>query len=234
MIVENLALAGLGLDGVGRLVEIGIDGGAELAARTLNPVLGIVDGLSILGTSGLVIPCSNQAYIATIRILLSGAREMGCDAAVLATGGRTHRAAQPFYPGLPESAFVRIGDFIREAIEHAAALGFTRIGVACMPGKLSKYAQGLAYTHAHVAALSMAELALTLEQDGMAPAVVQACRQNVTVRGFLDALDAPAQAAVLARWADRALALWAAWAPHCQFDLLLFDPEGRRIAPWTR
>jgi cobalt-precorrin-5B (C1)-methyltransferase len=233
MIAENLALAGLGADGGRWLVEIGIDGGAELAARTLNPILGIVDGLSILGTSGFVIPCSNQAYLATIRILLNGAREMDCATAVLATGGRTHRSARAIHPDLPEPAFVRIGDFIREAIEHAAGLGFDHIVVACMPGKLAKYAMGLACTHAHVAALSMEELARTLEDAGMASTVVQACRQNVSVRGFLEALESEAQRAVLERWAGQALDVWKTWAPPCQFELLLFENDGRRIGQWT-
>lgn len=234
MIVENLALAGLGADGGHWLIEIGIDGGAELAARTLNPILGVVDGLSILGTSGIVIPCSNQAYLATIRILLNGAREMGCTTTVLATGGRTHRSAREIYPSLPEPAFIRIGDFIRESIEHAAALGFERIVVACMPGKLAKYAMGLACTHAHVAALSMEELARFLKEAGMAPSVVEASRQNVSVRGFLEALGSETQRAVLEQWADKALDVWKAWAPQCRFELFLFETDGRRIDQWTR
>lgn len=234
MIVENLALAGLGTDGSRWLVTVGIDGGEELARRTLNPVLGIVGGLSILGTSGIVVPCSNQAYLATIRILLRGAREMGCTTAVLATGGRTHRCAQPSYPALPEAAFVRIGDFIREAIDSAATLGFERIGVACMPGKLAKYALGLTCTHAHVAALSMKDLARSLEERGAAPAVVDACRRDVSVRGFLEGLDEATQRAVLAGWAGQALDIWTAWAPQCRFDLLLFENDGRSIDQWTR
>jgi cobalt-precorrin-5B (C1)-methyltransferase len=234
MIAENLALAGLGTDGQRWLVEIGIEGGAALAARTLNPILGVVDGLSILGTSGIVIPCSNQAYVATIRILLNGAREMGCDTAVLATGGRTHRSARERYPDIPETAFVRIGDFIREAIEHAAGLGFGRIGVACMPGKLAKYATGLACTHAHVAPLSMEELARFLEESGMDPDVVLASRENVSVRGFLEALGSETERRVLERWAGQALDVWKTWAPQCRFDLLLFDNDGQRLDEWTR
>jgi cobalt-precorrin-5B (C1)-methyltransferase len=234
MMAENLALAGLGADGARWLVTVGIDGGEDLARRTLNPVLGIVGGLSILGTSGIVVPCSNQAYLATIRILLCGAREMGCTTAVLATGGRTHRCAQPTYPSLPEAAFVRIGDFIREAIDSAATLGFERIGVACMPGKLAKYALGLTCTHAHVAALSMGDLAGSLAARGMAPAVADACRRNVSVRAFLETLDETTQRAVLDGWAGQALDLWATWAPQCRFDLLLFETDGRSIGKWMR
>lgn len=234
MIVENLARAGAGADACRWLVEIGIDGGAELAARTLNPTLGVIGGLSILGTSGIVIPCSNAAYLATIQVLLRGAREIGCDTAVLATGGRTHRAARPFYPALDESAFVRIGDFIRESIAEAARLGFSRIAVACMPGKLAKYARGYTCTHAHVEAMAMPELARDLADGGMAPAVVRACAENASVRGFLETLDAAAQRAVLDRWAGQALDIWHAWAPQCCFDLLLFELDGRTIGTWPQ
>lgn len=234
MVAENLALAGLGADGGCWLAEIGIDGGAELAARTLNPVLGVEGGLSVLGTSGLVIPCSNQAYIATIRVLLNGAREMGCTTAVLATGGRTHRSARAVYPALPEPAFVRIGDFIREAIEAAAELGYERIAVACMAGKLAKYALGHEYTHAHVAALSMAAVADALEAAGLPAGVAAAARSHVSVRGFLEALDAGARRAVLERWAAQALDVWQPWAPRCALDLLLFENDGREIGRWKR
>ena len=102
-----------------------------------------------------------------------------------------------------------------------------------MPGKLAKYAMGLACTHAHVAALSMEELAQTLEDAGMASTVVQTCRQNVSVRGFLEALESEAQRAVLERWAGQALDVWKTWAPPCQFELLLFENDGRRIGQWT-
>jgi cobalt-precorrin-5B (C1)-methyltransferase len=234
MIAENLALAGCGADGRPWLVTIGIDGGVALAARTLNPVLGIVNGLSILGTSGLVVPCSNAAYVATIRILLRGARALGCTTAVLATGGRTHRGAQPYYPALPEPAFIRIGDFIREAIEEAAALGFERIAVACMPGKLAKYAQGLACTHAHRNALSLPAVVAGLVHEGLVTAAGAAGREPVSVRGLLDTLDGAAQTAVLERWAQRALDVWAAWAPRCRFDVLVFETDGRRIGQWKR
>lgn len=227
MILENLARAGLG-DAAGTwCVEISVDDGEALARKTLNPILGVEGGLSILGTSGLVIPCSNQAYLATIRILLRGARELGCRTAVLATGGRTHRSAQPLYPDLPEAAFIRMGDFIRESIESAAAEGFATIVSACMPGKLAKYAQGVAYSHAHTTPLAMGTVADDLAAAGFPAPVVTAARSAVSVREFMEKVDPESGRAILAQWAAKALAAWRTWAPACRFEIVLFDNEGR-------
>ncbi|MFW5802555.1 MAG: cobalt-precorrin-5B (C(1))-methyltransferase CbiD [Verrucomicrobiota bacterium] len=167
MIVENLASAGIGAENGHWLVTLSIDHGEELARKTLNPKLGVVGGLSILGTSGIVIPCSNAAYIRTIEILLEGLRRTGADHVAFCTGGRTLQAAQAEYPEWPEIAFIRIGDFIREACEKAASLGFEHLTVCCMPGKLAKYALGLEYTHAHTAPLSIRDLLNLLRELGL-------------------------------------------------------------------
>jgi cobalt-precorrin-5B (C1)-methyltransferase len=227
MILENLEREGLGAAAGAWCVEIQVDDGEALARKTLNPILGIEGGLSILGTSGLVIPCSNQAYLATIRILLRGARELGCSTAVLATGGRTHRSAQPLYPELPEAAFIRMGDFIRESVESAAAEGFKTIVSACMPGKLAKYARGVAYSHAHTTPLAMGAVADELASAGFPASVGAAARTAVSVREFLEKVDPETGRSILAHWAGRALAAWRAWAPACRFEIAVFDNEGQ-------
>ena len=113
MIIDNLKHLDIDSEDCSLLFEISIDNGAELAGKTLNPTLGIEGGLSILGTTGLVIPCSNKAYIATIKILLRGAAECGCKTAVLVTGGKTHRLARSEFPDLPCVAFVGYRDCSR-------------------------------------------------------------------------------------------------------------------------
>lgn len=144
MIAENLRLAGM--DAGAWLAEIGVERGAELALRTLNSRLGVIGGLSILGTSGIVRPYSHEAYAATIRLCVRALREEGGEEAVFCTGGRTRAGARRLLPDLPETAFISIGDYI--AVALGAAGGLRRITVACMPGKLCKYAAGLENTHA--------------------------------------------------------------------------------------
>ncbi len=150
------------------LVTISIDNGEKLARKTLNPSLGIEGGLSVLGQSGIVVPCSHKAYIQTIDVLLRGARTAGLSTAVLVTGERTLKAAKHEYPGMPDTAFVRIGDFIQEALQACSSYAFDRVAVVCMPGKLAKYARGLAYTHAHAAEQSLPQLLSLLQAEGAA------------------------------------------------------------------
>ena len=150
MLQQNLQRAGF--FGHWRLV-LGIRDGERLASHTLNSRLGVVGGLSILGTSGLVRPYSHEAYIETIRICLRSYRLDKGTHVVLYTGGRTRKGAMLRYPELPETAFVGIGDYIAESLQACGS--FSAITVACMGGKLCKYAAGYSYTHAHTVEQAM-------------------------------------------------------------------------------
>jgi cobalt-precorrin-5B (C1)-methyltransferase len=89
-------------------VEVSVPEGERLAKRTLNPRLGIVGGISILGTTGLVKPFSHEAYTATIESALAVAKAAGLAEVVLTTGRRSEKRAQALRPDLPEQAFVQI------------------------------------------------------------------------------------------------------------------------------
>jgi cobalt-precorrin-5B (C1)-methyltransferase len=159
---------------LGARVEIGVPLGQSLAKRTLNPRLGIVGGISILGTTGLVKPFSHEAYTATIESALAVAKAAGLAEVVLTTGRRSEKRAQALRPDLPELAFVQIADFFAFALEHVAALGLARVGLVSFFGKAVKQAQGLACTHAHRAPLDLAALAGWLAEAGAAPELAQA------------------------------------------------------------
>lgn len=152
MLQENLAKAGL--KGCWK-ISLGVRNGAALARNTLNPQLGIVGGISILGTSGLVRPYSHDAYRETIRICVRSHHLSGGTHMVFCTGGRTRKGAGKLLPHLPETAFVCIGDFIAESLEAAQHYSMQEITVACMAGKLCKYAAGFENTHAHTVAQDM-------------------------------------------------------------------------------
>ena len=136
-------------------VEVFVPRGEELAAKTLNARLGILGGISILGTTGLVRPMSHEAYFATIEASLSVARACGLEHAVMTTGRRSERYAQRMLPQLPDEAFVQIGDFFRRSLEAAAEDGFRRITLAVFFGKAVKMAQGVPHTHAAKSSLSL-------------------------------------------------------------------------------
>lgn len=136
--------------GIGRAVkvEIFVPQGKKIAEKTLNARLGIIGGISILGTTGIVRPMSHDAFIATIASSLSVARASGLNRVVLTTGRRSERFAQLRWPKLTEEAFIQIGDFFKMSLEAAADRGFNRITLAVFFGKAVKMAQGIPHTHA--------------------------------------------------------------------------------------
>ncbi len=129
-------------------VVIEVDQGQELARKTMNPRLGIVEGISILGTRGTVLPYSAESYRETIRMGLDVARARGLREAALSTGGRSERLVSGYLPNLPGYGYIQIADFFAFSLELAAARGFYTVYLSLFFGKLVKMAQGFAYTHA--------------------------------------------------------------------------------------
>ena len=143
----------------GAVVTLSVPGGVEMAKQTLNARLGLVGGISILGTSGIVKPYSTAAYKASVVQAIDVARNRGLDALVLTTGGKSEAYAMKLYPSLPEEAFIQVGDFIGTGIKHCARRGAGRAVVVGMIGKLSKMANGKMQTHAAGSEVNMELLA---------------------------------------------------------------------------
>jgi len=139
-------------------VEIFVPNGEKLAEKTLNARLGIIGGISILGTTGIVRPMSHDAFIATIQSALSVARACGLEHVILTTGRRSERFAQTYWSQLPEEAFIQIGDFFKMSLESASEKGFKHLTLAVFFGKATKMAQGIPHTHAAKARLTMNKL----------------------------------------------------------------------------
>ena len=139
--------SGAVLEKQGIKVTISVPGGEELASKTLNPRLGIVGGISILGTTGIVKPFSLAAYRASIYLELKVAVHNGVRRAVLTTGNRSEKYALSLCPAASELGFVQVGDHIGYALKQARRLGFERVIIAGMIGKISKLAQGRMQTH---------------------------------------------------------------------------------------
>src|SRR6185436_3244219 len=128
------------------IVEISVEGGEELARRTWNPRLGIEGGLSILGTTGVVVPYSCSAWIASIRQGIDVAVAAGHEHVVAATGDTSERAARERYP-LPDSAVLDMGDFAGATLKYLARHPIPRLTLAGGFAKLSKLAAGYLDLH---------------------------------------------------------------------------------------
>ncbi|BBL81136.1 cobalt-precorrin-5B C(1)-methyltransferase [Rubrobacter xylanophilus] len=128
-------------------VVISVPGGEEMARKTTNPRLGIVGGISILGTTGIVRPFSTAAWAASVIQAIDVMAAQGGDTFVLSTGGLTERAAMRLLPQLEEVCFIEVGDFTGRAVRHAAGRGLRRGFFVGMAGKLAKLASGVMMTH---------------------------------------------------------------------------------------
>lgn len=121
--------------------------GEVIARETLNPRLGVLGGISILGTTGIVVPYSEGAYRGSIVVEIKAALRNGITALALTTGNRSEQYLMGQCPHWPELAFIQVGDHVGFGLARAARLGATRIALSGMIGKLSKIAQGRMHTH---------------------------------------------------------------------------------------
>lgn len=137
---------------------ISIPDGEERAKKTLNARLGIIGGLSILGTTGIVRPISAKAWTDTIDAALDVAKACGCKTAVLSTGRSSEIAAQQQLSGLPEEAYIMMGDHVAYALQACLKRGFNQPVIACQFAKLLKIACGHKNTHAAASELDLAVL----------------------------------------------------------------------------
>ncbi len=150
------------------VVEISIENGEKLAEKTLNPRLGIQGGLSVLGTTGIVIPYSCAAWIASIQRGIDVARAAGLTHIAGATG-RTSEAAVRRLHGLPETALIDMGDFVGGMLKYLRQHPVPRLSIAGGIAKLTKLGQGRLDLHAKRGLVDFAALA-TLAQRAGAPA----------------------------------------------------------------
>ncbi|MDF1551503.1 MAG: cobalt-precorrin-5B (C(1))-methyltransferase CbiD [Deferrisomatales bacterium] len=175
-----LASAGHASGGTLR-VEISVPAGAETARKTLNARLGILGGISILGTTGVVIPMSADAWRATIDAGLDVARAAGLSRVVLSHGRSSEAAAEALFSELPEEAFILMGDHVGHALDAAAARGL-EILLAGQFAKFCKVSAGFFETHVKDSTLRMGVVAELLRGAGFPPDQVAAALAANTAR----------------------------------------------------
>lgn len=163
------------------VVFISVPGGEELAKKTLNQRLGIIGGLSILGTTGIVRPVSADAWTATIAASMSVARQAGLDEVVLSTG-RTSEAAVQKKLHLPEEAFAMMGDYLKFSLQEATRQGFQKIHLAAMWAKVMKAAMQVPQTHVRNGALEVRDALAFLGELGVAENLLAALQGSNTAR----------------------------------------------------
>ncbi len=210
-------------------VEISIPGGERLAEKTMNGRLGIVGGLSILGTTGIVVPYSCAAWIHSIYSGIDVARATGLTHIAGATGSTSEAAVQRHY-GLPESALIDMGDFVGGMLKHLRKHPVPRVTIAGGVAKITKLAQGMLDLHSGKGAVDRAALARVAEDVGASEAAVAAIGEaNTTALAFRIARSeglalGDAVAAAARREAEAVVA-----GADIALDVLIFDRDGNLV-----
>ncbi|MET3605520.1 cobalt-precorrin-5B (C1)-methyltransferase [Sphaerotilus sulfidivorans] len=234
-IEDNLREVAAGLlDEVGLVVTISVPQGVEMAKKTLNARLGILGGISILGTTGIVKPYSTAAYRASVVQGVQVAATLGHGVVVLTTGGRTEQFAMKERPALPAACFVQMGDFLRYALDEAVAQGLREVVIGGMVGKLTKIAQGETITHANRAEVDTGLLAGLAAGIGAPPEECAAIAAAETARFAAERMEALGLLnefhAALAQKVVSTLTTPERYGQRFHLQVLVCDFEGRKIA----
>jgi cobalt-precorrin-5B (C1)-methyltransferase len=211
-------------------LTVEVPAGEAMAARTSNARLGIVGGISILGTTGIVRPFSTASWRASVVQQVDVAAAQGEGQIVLSTGGRTDAAAQRLYPELPVVCFIEVGDFTGVALRRASGAGIDRVTFVGMAGKITKLAAGVLMTHyrrSRVDGELLAEVAL---QTGAGPEVTEAATATATARHFAETCQAANRLEPLAELCRRAAAACEAFVGGAlRVDVVMVDFDGDEV-----
>ena len=209
------------------VIEIAVPDGEKLAERTWNPRLGILGGISILGTTGIVVPYSCSAWIHSIQRGIDVARATGVRHVAGCTGNTSELAARALL-GLGEEAIIDMGDFVGGMLKYLRRHPIERVTLAGGFAKLSKLAGGALDLHSKRGGVSMPRLAGHLAALGAPPEVVRQAERANTAMAVLTLAEADhiPLAAVIANEA-RAVGQQVLGDAPIALDVLVFDRQGR-------
>ena len=210
------------------VVTLSIPGGEDMARQTLNPRLGVVGGLSILGTTGIVIPYSCSSWIHSIHRGIDVARALGINHVIGSTGDRSEQAARQLF-NAPDESLLDMGDFAGGMLKYLARHPVPRVTIAGGIGKLTKLAQGALDLHSGRSQVDIGFLTSLVEASeraaGSAPdwsevdtaaQALLACEAAAVPLGDLVAARAQQTAQAVVNDASRV-------------DILVFDRSGRLV-----
>lgn len=210
-------------------VEISVPGGEEIAKKTDNPRLGIMDGISILGTTGVVQPFSTAAWRASVNVSIDVAAANNLPHMVITTGTQSENFAKRWL-GLEDMAYVNVGIFTGAALKRCAQRGISRATLVGMIGKFSKIAQGYFVTHVAGNKVDPVFLASLAAECGASEDVQALMRDAASGRHFqeiaLERSVMPVFDIVCERVCDAAQTYLGDRADDLIVDAICFDFEG--------
>ena len=171
-------------------VTISVPGGRELARRTFNPKLGVVDGISIIGTSGVVRPFSNEAFVEALRREVEVAVAVGVKHLIINSGAKSEAYLRQRFPEAPAQAFIHYGNFIGETLGIAADAGIRQVTMGIMMGKAVKLAEGHLDTHSKNVVMNKAFLKAMALEAGCSASAQEAIDGMTLARELQEQLSA--------------------------------------------
>ncbi|MFI3264399.1 MAG: cobalt-precorrin-5B (C(1))-methyltransferase CbiD [Rikenellaceae bacterium] len=209
-------------------IEIEAPEGEKVGANSFNPRLGIIGGISILGTSGIVQPFSSEAFLESIQRQIKIVKALGYNKIVINSGAMSEKYVKSYNAELPAQCYIHYGNLIGATIELAASEGVENITIGCMIGKAVKLAKGALDTHSKSTTidkdfiLQLAEEASCCESTKEQIKEITTARQlwSVVPRGEYNLFD---------RIAQRCFEVCKPLFPNGSLELLLISENGKII-----
>ena len=207
-------------------VTISVPDGRELAKRTFNPKLGIVDGISIIGTSGIVRPFSSEAFVEAIRREIEVAQALGCTHLVINSGAKSERYLKIKFPDLLPQAFVHFGNFIGETLRIADELHIPEVTMGIMIGKAVKLAEGFLDTHSKKVVMNKAFLKQLAIKSGCSQEALALIENLTLARELWEHLSEADASLFFTELLDNCYAHCRPLMSDGKLTILLIDEEG--------
>ena len=235
MIRENISEIAQDLLGNhGVKVMISVPKGRDLAMKTDNPRLGIIGGISILGTSGIVVPYSTASFAASIRQSIEVTRAMGDDTVVLTTGGRSEDFTRKLFD-LPDHCFVQMGDFSGYTVQVCAKNGIKKAYVAGFIGKLAKMSMGVKQTHVTGSKVDMEFLSGLAKRCGAPQDVQDAIKKANTARHVFEIINEKNISGFFDTICEEAHRQLGKYSENkFEIKVIMFDFDGKTIGTWPK
>lgn len=213
------------------MVRIEVPRGREIAEKTMNARLGIMGGISILGTQGIVRPFSHSSWKASIAQALNVARASGLNEIIFSTGRRSECFFLDRFPDTDRTHLVQAADFFKFSMLQAKAKRMRSVRWALFIGKLIKHAQGFPYTHAKDWAIDFSLLGDWAAQLGMDGELVEKIRSANTGRQVFEMLPQEIRTDFIDLLVEKARQNAAGFAGKNSMEIsyCLFDFEGRLL-----
>lgn len=186
MIVQAITQVHPGVSTRPVVCTISVPRGQDMALKTSNDRLGIMGGISILGTTGIVKPFSTASWRASVTQQVDVAAAQSSDVVVICTGSRSDDWAQADMPELEPVSFIEVGDFTGIALRRAAGAGIPVLRFVGMAGKIAKLADGIMMTHFHRSQVNTELLASVAKAHGAPEVVVTGATETTTARHFYE------------------------------------------------